>query len=119
MEAISETTVSFTEYIDHELLVLIPVILIIGKFLKQSRSVNNKWIPLILGGVGIALSVLEVLSTSAITSWRDITLACFTAIVQGILCSGAAVYSHQLVKNTRKKCGNPPSAQADQYSERT
>lgn len=110
MEAIAETTVGFAEYIDQRLLVLVPVLLIIGKFLKHSRSVNNKWIPLTLGGVGIALSVLEVLSTSAIASWRDVTLACFTAIVQGILCSGAAVYSHQLVKNTRKKCGNPPSA---------
>lgn len=87
----------FTSYIDAALLVLIPVLYLIGNGIKSS-GIDNKHIPLILGATGIVLAVVWVLATSDITGWQGGLLAAFTAIVQGVLCAGAAVYTNQLIK---------------------
>jgi L-cysteine desulfidase len=91
-------TTEITEYISHELLALVPVLNIIGVFIKRSEKISNNLIPAILGGIGIVLSILWVLSTSTFFTWHDVLKAFFTAIVQGILCAGAAVYLHSGVK---------------------
>ena len=75
------------DYIRPELLLIIPVLWVLGK-----------WIPLVLGGAGILLAVCWVAGET-----RPFTLtAFFTAVTQGILCAGAAVYGHQLVKQAGK-----------------
>lgn len=88
----------FTNYINPALLVLIPVLYIIGKFIKQSEKIRDNYIPAILGGLGVLLAVLWVLSTSDVHTAQGWFLAAFTAFVQGILCAGAAVYANQLIK---------------------
>lgn len=87
----------FTNYIDPALLILVPVLYLIGTFIKSS-GINDKHIPLILGGLGIVLAVVWVLATSNITGWQGGLLAAFTAVVQGVLCAGAAVYLNQVYK---------------------
>lgn len=84
----------FTQYINAELLVLIPVLYAIGFGLKKIPKIKDEFIPLILGGVGIALSVLYIHTFTA--------AGIFTAIVQGILCAAAAVYANQIYKQSKK-----------------
>ena len=77
------------EHIQEEALVLIPALFVLGVFIKRSKTIADKYIPFILLGVGIALSIgtlgLHV-----------------SAIVQGILVSGAAVLGNELVKQSKK-----------------
>jgi hypothetical protein len=87
----------FTEYIDQTLLVLVPVLYIIGTMLKKGGKCDRH-IPWMLGVTGVLLAVIWVLATHGIGSYQDALMAAFTAFVQGILCTGAAVYAHQLLK---------------------
>lgn len=91
----------YQKYIKSELLVLVPVLYIIGLGLKKSK-LADKWIPLALGLVGIALSALWVAATSPITTWQELAAALFTAVTQGILVAGASVYASQLHIQARK-----------------
>lgn len=90
------------EFIRPELLVLIPVLYFIGKGLKKAQTFADKYIPLALGGFGVALAALWVVATSTIASPQDGALAVFTAIVQGVLVAGASVYIDQLIKQAKK-----------------
>lgn len=89
----------FLQYINPELLLIIPVLWILGKILRAASFLKNKWIPLILGFTGILLAVCWIAGET-----RPFTLtAFFTAVCQGILCAGAAVYGHQLIKQMKNK----------------
>lgn len=92
----------FNEFIKPELLVLIPVLYFVGIAIKNSE-IKSKWIPLILGGIGIALSTLYVFGTSDVDGANSTLIAIFTAITQGILCAGASVYVNQIVKQAKKE----------------
>lgn len=83
---------TFAEYIRPELLILVPVLYVLGAIIKDSAAIQNRYIPAILGGVGIALSLLYVLGTGDFSA-----TGVFTAITQGILVAGAAVYTNELI----------------------
>ena len=85
------------QFISPELLVLIPVLYFIGMALKQTTVVPDKFIPIILGVSGIALSCLYVLGTYGIS-----VEAVFTAITQGVLVAGCSVYVNQIIKQVNK-----------------
>ena len=89
-------------YIKPELLILIPVLYLIGAGLKRSAVCPDKLIPLALGLAGVLLSCVWVLATGSFTCYRDMLLAAFTAITQGVLCAGASVYINQVVKQAGK-----------------
>ena len=89
------------DFIKPELLVLIVVLNIIGTGLKKSK-LNDKFIPLALGSISIVLTSLWVFATSELNGGRDIVLAIFTAITQGILLAGTSVYANQLYKQLKK-----------------
>ena len=88
----------FENYIKPELLVLVPVLYIAGMIMKNAQAVPDKYIPAILGGAGIALSLLYVIATEGATG-----VSIFTAITQGILTAGAAVYTNQMIKQLKGK----------------
>lgn len=90
------------EFIRPELLVLIPVLYFIGMWLKHAQAFADKYIPIALGGAGIALAALWVVATSIITGPQECALAVFTAIVQGVLVAGCAVYVNQIAKQSQK-----------------
>ena len=90
------------EFIKPELLILVPVLYILGIGMKKS-TVKDKLIPALLGGIGIVLSLLWVSGTSELLGWRDVLLAGFSAVTQGILAAGASVYCNQLVKQGEKE----------------
>ena len=70
-------------------LIFIPVISIIGMRLKGLEKVQDKFIPLILLPIGVALAMLSM-------------GLCVDAFIQGVLVVGAAVYTNQLVKQIQK-----------------
>ena len=58
------------QYIREELLILVPVLYAIGMFLKKS-ILSDKWIPIVLGVIGIILSLLWILSAENIDTFQD------------------------------------------------
>ncbi len=89
-------------YVKPGLIVVAVVLYFVGMGLKQAQAVKDKYIPLILGGVGIVLCAIWVLATSPLGTGQDIAMAVFTAIVQGILVAGLSTYINQIMKQTSK-----------------
>ena len=75
-------------YLLEEALIIIPVLLIIGKVMKQTPQIRNWLIPYILLFFGITFTIY-LIGTNV------------EAILQGILLTGTAVYGNQLFKQTR------------------
>lgn len=82
----------FIKFISENYLLLVPVLWIIGTFLKRTPKVPDwaiVWILLFLG-VGMSVAV-------------NLGLPVTDAILQGVLVAGAAVLGHQLIKQVGKK----------------
>lgn len=79
-----------------ELIILVPVLYVMGKFLCKSKT-PNKYIPLLLLGISIVLCGLYVFSTSPLDRPAQWFAALFTSLTQGILYAGAGVFSGVLV----------------------
>ena len=77
------------EYLLQEALIVIPVLLILGKMIKQTPNVKSWTIPYILLVLGVVITV-------AMLGFN------VDAIIQGVLVSGAAVFGHQLVKQGKR-----------------
>jgi 1,4-dihydroxy-2-naphthoate octaprenyltransferase len=88
-------------FIKPELVILIPVLFIIGKAIKNSE-IKDKFIPLILGIVSIVLCSLYVYGTTDIANSKEFIMSIFVVITQGVLVAGASVYADQLIKQAKK-----------------
>lgn len=89
-------------YIQPELLILIPVLYAMGMGLKKWQGIGDKWIPLTLGGAGVVLAALYLVTTPPIgtaTEWASLV---FAAVTQGVLCAAASVYVNQVVVQAKK-----------------
>lgn len=89
-------------YVKPELVVVAIVLYFFGVALKQSQTVKDKYIPLILGSVSIVLCAVWVLATSEIGTGQQAAMAVFTAVTQGILVAGLSNYVNQIIKQTQK-----------------
>ena len=89
-------------YVKPELIVVAVVLYFVGMGLKKAQAVKDKYIPIILGCVGIVLCAIWVLGNSPLGTGQDIAMAVFTAIVQGILVAGLSTYINQIIKQTNK-----------------
>ncbi|APF22802.1 phage holin family protein [Clostridium butyricum] len=78
-----------SQYITQNALILIPVLYIIGMIIKNTDKISDKYIPLILLVFGIAGS-MGIIGLNA------------NAVIQGVLVTGATVYTNQLIKQTGK-----------------
>lgn len=78
------------DYLLEEAVIVIPVLLIIGKIIKQTPWIKDWFIPYILLIFGVT-SAIYLLGTTV------------DAVLQGILLTGAAVYSNQLFKQTKER----------------
>lgn len=76
------------DYLMEEALILIPVLLIIGKIVKATPFINNWLIPHIILIIGLTLTFYML----------GINMDAF---IQGVLISGAAVFSNQIFKQTK------------------
>lgn len=79
----------FQKFITEKALVLIPALYIIGMFLKTSKF-KDKFIPWVLMLLGI-IGAVSLMGLSA------------ESVIQGILVSGAAVLTNQLIKQSTKE----------------
>ena len=80
----------FAQYITQNALILIPTLYVLGMIIKNTEKVNDKYIPIILLIAGIAGAV-GIMGVSA------------ASVIQGVLVTGAAVYTNQLIKQSAKK----------------
>ena len=90
-------------YVKPELIVVAIVLYFIGMWLKQAAFIKDKYIPLVLGIVGIFVCGIWVMATASFAAAQDIALAVFTAIVQGILVAGLSTYVNQILKQLNKE----------------
>lgn len=90
-------------YIKPELIVVAIALYFVGIGFKKSESIKDKYIPLSLGICGIVLCGLWVFATSEINTYKDVLLAGFTSIVQGVLMAGLSTYVNQFIKQLNKK----------------
>ncbi|WP_336634186.1 phage holin family protein [Lysinibacillus fusiformis] len=81
------------DYIIEQALIVVPVLLVIGQVLKNTPKMQDWLIPYILLVFGITFTI----------GVMGITMQ---SIVQGVLVSGAAVFSNQLYKQYSHKGGN-------------
>ena len=88
-------------FVKPELLLLVPVLYFIGAGLKRSK-IQDRWIPLLLGGAGAAMAALALLPEVIGRPGAEVALAIFTALTQGILCAGLSVYANQLIKQGQR-----------------
>lgn len=79
-----------TTYVSASSLILVPVVYIIGMILKGIEKIPDKYIPVILLVVGIGAS-LGVNGFNA------------NSVIQGVLVTGVAVYTNQLLKQIINK----------------
>ena len=91
-----------TNDVKPELVVVAIALYFVGMALKQTQTVKDKYIPLILGGISIAICAMYVFATSSCSTPQDIVMAIFTAITQGILIAGLSTYVNQIVKQANK-----------------
>ena len=94
---------STIKYVRPELLAVTVVLYWIGMGLKRSQLVRDKYIPMILGAIGVLICVLYIFASCSCASWREAAMAAFTSITQGILVAGLSTYVNQLVKQTGKE----------------
>ena len=90
------------DYVKPELIVVSVALYFIGMWLKQAAFIKDKYIPLVLGIVGIFVCGIWVMATATFATGQDIALAVFTAIVQGVLVTGLSTYVNQFIKQLRK-----------------
>ena len=86
------------QHIRAEMLMIIPVLIVIGKILKESAFLKNKYIPLVLAVISIILSVGWIFAYTT----ENTVQAIIDGFIQGILLAGAAVCSHQIFKQYKK-----------------
>ena len=77
------------EYIAENALLLIPVLNVVGAIIKGVDKIPDKYIPIILLFFGI-LGAVAIMGLD------------IHSIIQGVLVTGAAVYSNQVVKQVKK-----------------
>lgn len=85
------------DFIQPELLILVPVLYIIGTAIKKTKLINDKYIPLILGAIGIIMACLYVIPMCGFSA-----MCIFTSITQGVLVAGGSVYVNEVITQTKK-----------------
>ena len=80
----------FMEYITENAFILIPVLYVIGMFLKALEFIKDKYIPCILLVIGVAFSIALI----------GLNL---NAVILGILVARATVLGNQLIKQYKKE----------------
>ena len=90
-------------YVKPELLVVAIVLYFIGMGIKNTEKISDKFIPIILGILGVIISAIYIVATSIFNGYQSVLMAIFTAIVQGIMVAGLSVYANQIIKQSQKE----------------
>lgn len=84
-------------YVKPELLIVAVVLYVLGLMIKQTKKVKDKYIPIILGVIGILVCFVYVFAIEPFS-----LMGVFTALTQGVLVAGVAVYVNQVIKQSTK-----------------
>ena len=76
---------NISDYLFEQGLAVIPLLNVIGKIIKETKFVNDRYIPVILLAVGVACA-FGIMGVSA------------DSAIQGVLLTGTAVFGNQIVK---------------------
>lgn len=79
------------EYIVENRLILIPVLYILGEFIKKTSFIKDKFIPMVLLLVAVVFSILMGGDTI------------INEIIQAVLVAGATVLGNQIIKQVNKE----------------
>lgn len=90
-----------TSYIEPKLLILIPVLYMLGLMIKKSE-INDKYIPLILGVMGIILATVYSLIGNELKGVEKLLSVIFAGVTQGLLCASASVYVNNIFKQMKR-----------------
>ncbi len=90
-----------TSYIEPKLLILIPVLYMLGLMIKKSE-INDKYIPLILGVMGIILATVYSLIGNELKGVEKLLSVIFAGVTQGLLCASASVYANNIFKQMKR-----------------
>ena len=90
-------------YIDPKLFVVVAALYVFGMMLKDSQTIADKYIPIILGVVSCFACGVFVAANAAIDGWQSIAMIVFDSMAQGIVCAGVAVYANQIFKQLNKE----------------
>lgn len=91
----------FTSYIEPELLITVPVLYVLGTMIKRSE-LSDKYIPIILGVMGIILATVYSFIGNEINSTDAVLSIIFAGVTQGLLCASASVYANNVLKQMKK-----------------
>lgn len=76
---------NISDYLFEQGLAIVPLLNIIGKIIKETKFVSDRYIPIILLVIGIACA-FGLMGISA------------DSVIQGVLLTGTAVFGNQIVK---------------------
>ena len=88
------------EFIEPELLILIPVLYALGAGLKKPKKIKDNFIPTILGVAGVILAGIWCFANAELSTYQQVATCLFVAITQGVLSAAGSVYVNQIVKQT-------------------
>lgn len=90
-----------SSYVAPGLIVAAIVLYFIGIALKKTEKIDNKFIPLILGGCGIVLALIFGIASGDFA--QNPAMGIYNAIVQGIVIAALPVYLNNNVKQLSSK----------------
>jgi len=93
-----ELTNDILSHIRAEMLVIVPVLIIIGKIIKSTHLIKDKYIPLILSALSIIMSIAWIFIYTPESPPRAI----LDGVIQGVLLAGAAVLGNECAKQAKK-----------------
>lgn len=93
------------EYIEPGLVIAVPVLYVLGMMIKKS-SLNDKFIPIILGVTGVLLAAAYNMTSSLPRNFSEAASLIFSSVTQGMLCAACSVYANNIVKQFRKGKAN-------------
>ena len=85
-------------YLEPELLILVPVLNLIGYWIKNTGKIKSCYIPLLLSITGITMCLFKAISGRMFDNYFEYIFASFT---KGVITAAAAVYSNQIYKQIK------------------
>lgn len=99
----AEYFMEIAEYIKPELLIVALALYFLEAAVRKSAVIQEKYILLLTGAAGIVICSLYVFATCECGGGKDIAMAAFTAVTQGIVVAGISTYAKQIVSQIGKK----------------
>lgn len=99
-----EVLYTLKEYLSPELIFMVPILMVIGTFLKKTNKISDSDIPNILCTIGIPLALLVSFTNQyePMTNGK-LVLCLITAIGQGIFLGLVSVGVHQFLKQNKER----------------